>query len=282
MLLSQTNRVRVVIAKFYYFSLSIIIFLKGRIYGSRFNQDNANEIPIIINNRNRLTYLLQLINFLENNNCLNIIIIDNNSTYPPLIEYYSKCPYQVVHLQQNIGYLALERSELWRFIKKDYFVYTDPDVVPINECPNDFMRKFFNILQDHRFFTKIGFSLKIDDLPECYSEKNKVVAWESQFYKNKLDDKLYIGKVDTTFALHRPWSKISYKGRYKHLRSEFPYQARHLPWYEDSLNPTEENNFYKSHAEIGGFWTIGYENRSLASVIFSFNNTKHKVGNHSL
>jgi hypothetical protein len=26
-----------------------------------------------------------------------------------------------------------------------------------------------------------------------------------------------------------------------------PYQIRHLPWYEDSLCPTEEETYYKEH-----------------------------------
>ena len=262
--MNKENKFRTIIAEVYYTVLSVLIYIKGRIYGSKYNTDTANQIPIIINNRNRLEYLLQLIKFLEKSNCLNIIILDNNSSYPPLMDYYDKCPYRVVRLKQNIGYMALENCDLWPKIKNDYFVYTDPDVVPINDCPHDFMKIFFDCLNENNLCMKVGFSLKIDDLPDCYSQKNKVIEWESQFYKNKLDNGFYIAKIDTTFALHRPWSNISHKGLYKHFRSETPYEARHLPWYEDSFNPTKENAFYKDHAEIGGFWTNGWKNKLLS------------------
>ena len=48
------------------------------------------KIPIIINNFNRLTYLKDLIFFLEKNGYVNIVVIDNASTYPPLLEYYKQ------------------------------------------------------------------------------------------------------------------------------------------------------------------------------------------------
>ncbi len=262
--MKKENKAKTIIAQVYYNILSIIIYLKGRLYGSKYNRHNANKIPIIINNRNRLEYLLQLIKFLEKSNCLNIIILDNDSTYEPLINYYKTCPYRVLRLNKNMGYMALRNCELWPEIRKNYFVYTDPDVVPTMDCPHDFMQRFFDVLLSNKMCMKVGFSLKIDDLPECYDQKNQVIEWESQFYENKLNDAFYIAKIDTTFALHRPWSNIGHKGLYRHLRSAYPYELRHLPWYEDSSNPTEENRYYKNHAEIGGFWTNGWKNRLLS------------------
>lgn len=258
---NKKNKLRHWLAKIYYDCLSIYISFKGRIYGTKFNPSNVNDIPIIINNRNRLTYLIKLLEFLKKCNCSNIIIIDNDSTFPPLLKYYKNCPYQIVFLKKNLGYLALEKSDLWPRIKKDYFVYTDPDVVPVDQCPLDFMKYFFECLQKNSKYMKVGFSLKIDDLPDHYDQKHKVIEWESQFYKEKHGSDFFKAKIDTTFALHRPWSKIGHKGLYKHLRSAFPYEARHLPWYENSLIPTKEDIYYKNHAEIGGFWTNGWKNK---------------------
>jgi hypothetical protein len=259
----KEKNIKTIIAELYYTLLSVFIYIKGTIYGSKYNLETANQIPIIINNRNRLEYLLKLINFLEKSNCLNIIILDNNSTYPPLLNYYEKCPYRVVRLNQNLGYMALQYCDLWPEIRKDYFVYTDPDVVPIDDCPYDFMKIFFDCLYNNSLCMKVGFSLKIDDLPDCYSNKYKVIEWESQFYRNKLNNGFYIAKIDTTFALHRPWSNIGHKGFYTNFRSAAPYQSRHLPWYENSFDPTDENVFYKKHAEIGGFWTNGWKNNTI-------------------
>ena len=49
------------------------------------------EIPIIINNFNRLDTLQKLIASLEIRGYRNIYIIDNLSTYPPLLDYYKSC-----------------------------------------------------------------------------------------------------------------------------------------------------------------------------------------------
>jgi hypothetical protein len=33
------------------------------------------------------------------------------------------------------------------------------------------------------------------------------------------------------------------------LRSAPPYTARHMPWYQDSNNPTDEQTYYLEHAD---------------------------------
>ena len=70
------------------------------------------SIPIIINNYNRLTSLKILISSLEKMGYKNLFIIDNASTYPPLLEYYNTCPYKVFRLNNNVGYLALWKTDM--------------------------------------------------------------------------------------------------------------------------------------------------------------------------
>ena len=65
------------------------------------------DTPIVINNFNRIDTLLILIKGLETRGYNNIYIIDNDSTYPPLLEYYKKCPYPVYMLNKNIGHLSI-------------------------------------------------------------------------------------------------------------------------------------------------------------------------------
>lgn len=81
---------------------------------------NGKEIPIIINNFNRLTTLCLLIEALEKRGYSNIYIIDNASTYPPLLEYYNKCPYTVFRLTENLGFKALWKSHLNKKLCNDY------------------------------------------------------------------------------------------------------------------------------------------------------------------
>lgn len=220
---------------------------------------NHKEIPIIINNRNRLTFLQQLIDSLIIRGYNNITILDNDSTYPPLLEYYKTKPCNIIFLNKNLGYDALDKIPLFKQIRKNYFVYTDPDIIPINECPADFLNFFLNTLKKYPTVQKVGFSLKIDDLPDHFDTKKHVIDWEKKFYTNLISDKYYLAPIDTTFALHRPFSTLSTKGRLKMFRTSHPYVARHMPWYIDSANLSEEEKFYVEHVQIGTHWSKGLE-----------------------
>ncbi len=228
---------------------------------------NPFDIPIVINNRNRYTYLKMLIDYLNKNGYKNIIILDNNSTYPPLLEYYKILNCEVIFLKKNLGYLALEKIDLYKKIRKSFFVYTDSDVVPIDQCPQDFMSVFLNKLKENKKIQKIGFSLKIDDLPDHYDLKQKVTDWEKSFYERKIDDFLYDAQVDTTFALHKPYAMVSTRGIFKMARSAYPFEARHMPWYTNSKNIGEEEEYYINSVEIGTHWSKGIKNNEKNRLI---------------
>ena len=132
---------------------------------------DAKEIPIIINNFNRLTTLRLLTETLTACGYTNIYILDNASTYPPLLEYYKTCPFTVFHLNQNLGFKALWESPLKKRFCNDYYIYTDSDVIPSDYCPKDFIDYFFKELKKHPFARKIGFSLRIDNIPDSYTQR---------------------------------------------------------------------------------------------------------------
>jgi glycosyltransferase involved in cell wall biosynthesis len=209
-------------------------------------ETDPKKIPIIINNFNRLSTLKQLIESLENRGYYNIYIIDNKSDYPPLLEYYKTCPYKVFMLDRNIGTLALWHSGIVRQFNDNFFVYTDSDVVPVDECPEDFMKFFLNVLRKHRLARKVGFSLKIDDIPECNLLKESILKYESPFYDYFIsEENLYRAPIGATFALYRPRGKYNHANNHIEIyRTGFPYQARHLPWYQDTKNPDKEELYY--------------------------------------
>lgn len=215
------------------------------------------KIPIIINNRNRLSFLIKLIKSLETRGYDNIIILDNNSTYEPLLEYYKNIKFHVEYLGENLGFDALEKTKLFKTIRRNYYVYTDSDLMIVEDCPDNFLGYFLKVLKENKSIQKVGFSLKIDDLPNHYKDKDRVIEWESKFYSNQFKDNLFLAEIDTTFALHRPYALISTKGMCKHLRVDYPYSAYHLPWYNDSDNLTDEEIFYIEHVEIGTHWSKG-------------------------
>lgn len=206
----------------------------------------TTDIPVIINSFNRLECLLRLVAFLENCGLKNIVILDNNSSYPPLLAYYSSCPYRVVRLHENMGHHAFWTSGLYRKYRWNYFAYTDPDVVPIEECPQRFLDHFRSVLLLDTRLDKVGFSIKIDDLPDSFDLKERVIRHEKRHWEKEVLPNVYDAPIDTTFALYRPLSKL--KAGHAFMmparRCGFPYVVRHMPWYTDSSRLSEEDKFY--------------------------------------
>ena len=216
---------------------------------------NYKNIPIIINNRNRLTFLLDLIKALEIRGYKNIFIIDNDSTYEPLLNFYKNCPYHIFRLEKNVGHLALWDTKIYKKFERSFFVYTDSDVVPSQDCPLNFLEIFLDKMKEDKSIMKIGLSLKINDLPDHYSNKKDVIEWESQFNKTLTSDGGYfIANVDTTFALYRPFMSGG-SSRMRMLRSKAPINAHHMPWYNDSNNLSDEELFYLNNSKTSTHWT---------------------------
>lgn len=233
--------------------VSVYYFIRGIIQPSKIK--DSKEIPILINNFNRLADLKQLIEALTSRGYDNIYIIDNKSTYPPLLEYYKSCPHTVFMLNENLGFKALWKSELRKKFCHDYYIYTDSDVVPAAYCPDDFIAYFFRELKKRPLTRKIGFSLRIDNIPDHYEHKEKVIAWEEKFYKKLNKDNLYRAPIDTTFALYRPHIGLSRSRYVKAYRTAYPYQAEHLPWYNDTRNLSAEEIYYINHSKQITEWT---------------------------
>lgn len=214
------------------------------------------EVPIVINNFNRVTTLKRLIHSLECRGYYNIYILDNNSTYPPLLAYYHECRYPVILLHKNMGHLAVWTSGLYKLFTNSYFAYTDSDVEIHPDCPDDFMDKFITLLKKYPKALKAGFSICIDDLPSCYKNQKEVQKWESQFWKREIEPNVFRAPIDTTFAVYKPYFKgeiIDFKQWY--LRTGFPYSIKHLPWYVDSTHLTEEEQYYIDHLQTSTHWS---------------------------
>jgi hypothetical protein len=174
-----------------------------------------------------------------------VYLLDNASTYPPLLEYYEKTPHRVIRFEHNLGHLVFWRSGLMEQEKvTGKFVVTDSDVVPIEECPLDAVEYFSEVLDYYppQDCFKAGFGLKLDDIPDHFRFKDEVIAWESRFWQMPIGPRLYQATLGTQFALYRPQSDFA---RVPTVRTGFPYMARHTSWYIDSANLDEEQRFYR-------------------------------------
>lgn len=226
-----------------------------RYYFSGARLSSSKLVPIIINNFNRLDSLTKLIASLENRGYRNIYIIDNASTYPPLLEYYDTCGYTVFRLSQNVGYKAIWQTDIYDRFKRSYYVYTDSDVLLDSQCPDDFMDYFISILEKYRLAQKVGFGIRIDDIPDHYKNKESVIAHETPFWLQQVEDSLYSAPIDTTFSLYRPFCAGPANDFQKTFRTGFPYVIQHLPWYVDSSNMSEEETYYVSHLKQSTHWS---------------------------
>ncbi len=210
------------------------------------------DVPILINSRNRLDGMRRLISWVERAGLRRIVILDNASTYPPLLDFYDRTQHRVIRLGANLGPRALWRSRAWSEFRGGFYVLTDPDVVPDDQCPFDAVGLFLDTLRKYPDVVKVGFGLRIDDLPSCYASRDEVIRWESRFWTDPRDETFYRAEIDTTFAMYRPWRRMG-----PCLRSGPPYLARHLPWYADSASPTDEDLFYARTVSDGSSWWMG-------------------------
>jgi len=226
--------------------------ISTRIYHIINRNTDVEKYPVIISNFNRLEYLQMQVDWLKRCGLQNIHIIDNASTYEPLLKYYKHVPATVYLLDRNIGHEALWRTHIFQRLGKYFHVYTDPDVLPGENTPDDFMYYFKSLLDKYPEIDKVGFGLKYDDIPDHYPKKAEVVKWESAFYADCIERSVYKARIDTTFALYRPGA--AFQCWEKTLRTGEPYMIRHMPWYEDPANMNEESVYYREHISKVSTW----------------------------
>lgn len=217
-------------------------------------EKGPNSIPVFIISFNRLSYLRQFISQLEFYGIKNIHIIDNASTYQPLLDYYKTLPYEIIRENTNMGHNVFWLDDQFKKYRDDFYIVTDPDLRIIDECPGDFLSVFLKMIKKYPFARKVGFSLKIDDLPENGIMTKEVKMWEEQFNRVYIKkDNVYHARIDTTFALYVPEQFAVGKNPLVGLRTGLPYQMRHLPWYKVNDSITDEDLFYTDSKKNGWF-----------------------------
>lgn len=188
-------------------------------------------MKIYINNRNYLTWPKNMAKILLNQNH-EVIIIDNQSTYEPLLDWYeNQKDIKIIKLNINGGHTAP-----WSYNivdRSDFYVVTDPDL-DISEIPNNWDDILLEGVKKYNC-RKAGFSLFEKRIPK------KNPAWIlDEFYlhpdgndprrwgdKIKLCHNFFNCPIDTTFAVYAPLTNYFIGG----IRSNQPYTAKHLPWH---------------------------------------------------
>jgi hypothetical protein len=210
----------------------------------------SERIPAFICNRDRLTWPRKLADDLSRDGRCQVIIADNASTYPPLLDWYTSCPYEVIRFEENVGPHGDWRGEIHRRVASGFFLMTDPDL-DISLVPSDWLSV---LLEGFRYpdIDKVGFSLRTDDLPEGPGIQ-EIVEWESGFQKWPINERYYWARIDTTLALYdlRRFDPGRRRHRDRALRTAAPYAARHLPWYPLEGELLAEEEYYLLHCDGG-------------------------------
>jgi glycosyltransferase involved in cell wall biosynthesis len=188
-------------------------------------------MKVYINNRNYFTWPKAMAEILLNQNH-EVIIIDNNSTYEPLLDWYDKeKDVKLIRLDVNGGH-----ESPWKFgivDRSDYYVVTDPDL-DISEVPRDWDKNLKEGLEKYNC-GKVGLSLSEKCIPEdnpawilddfCSApDGDHPLRWGEEI---KLCERFLNYPVDTTFAIYSPSMPYFIGG----IRSNSPYTAKHLPWH---------------------------------------------------
>jgi hypothetical protein len=216
----------------------------------------VRDFPLLLISYNRLSYLRQQVDYFRSIGFSRIVILDNASTYEPLLVWLDQIETQnvvVERLKENLGPYALYSDPaLFSRYAQDYYFMSDCDIIPDAQCPADFPEYFYETLRSNADINKVGFSLKLDDLPDHYALKSKVLKWERKFWdESNRQGAFFRSAIDTTFALYRPNIWQSEKRWWVSLRADKPYQALHLPWYHNTKELDAETLHYQLTVQKG-------------------------------
>jgi len=224
------------------------------------------KIPIIINNRNLLTWPSQMVEICKTfDEVGDIIIVDNKSTYEPLLEWYKTNPCEIIY-SENYGQSCPWVLNLPNKLGSEYYVVTDPDL-DLSQTPKDCLIYIREKLEKYTEYSKIGLSLYNWEVPQDspyhhFLKTWSIVNWDSN---SVIDGLLTNQLIDTTFGMYNI-NKGPNSG--KNCSTFTPYSARHIPWEitNDTIMDMKNKNFeyfyYLSNATNASSYKnfIGFNN----------------------
>ena len=198
---------------------------------------------------------------------IEIILLDQESTYPGMIEWLEekkKEGIRVFHLKNTAPTKANKFPALGgpvrqvcRELDTSYYVLTDPDIM-FENIDSDILEFYTYFLETNPNYEAIGPMLIINDIPDYYPFKAEVIKRHTPFwtasgrratigkiklikYRKKIIQ-YQLSPIDTTFALRPVGSSPVYTSNA--IRTRQPYIARHLDWYIDPDNLSEDQQYY--------------------------------------
>lgn len=250
------------------FLVLIIIYILSNINNFKINYSEKftiqKKIPIFIIVHDRLNVLKKTLESFNKyiKTPYEIIFFDTDSKYIPCIDYLKKME-ENKHKVYWTGINDYKQviKAVYDYKKQNnfkYFVITDPDI-ELDNVNGDILEYYIYLLNKYKVIG-VGPMLRIDDIPDYYPRKNKVIKGHTkQFWHKKPKEIEYNNKkyniqhspIDTTFQLCSI-DNIPNKFPNKNcIRCYKPYSARHLDWYLNPNKLTDDQIYYSKNA-IGG------------------------------
>jgi len=203
-------------------------------------------ITVLINNRNLVIWPKEMVACIQKfEGVSEIIVLDNDSTYQPTLDWYETLeePVGVMLLNWNVGHTAPFIPWMLSQVETPYLVVTDPDL-GLLDVPTDVLLKMKGILEETGL-PKIGLSLRYETVPMGSPYFEHVNSWEKYLREGRpiIHPGVRNAPVDTTFAMMRTEGARYFVGG---ARMEPPYCARHYPW--ELIDITEEYQYYLDRA----------------------------------
>lgn len=223
---------------------------------------DSDDIPIIIPVFNTVSYLKSMLSQLEDRGWTNVIVFDNNSTYPPMLDYLNELTqnHNVVFSEENLGpRIFTENKDICSRMPK-HFIVTDPDLLFNKDMPATAIDKMKRIVDMYEV-SKVGLAIDINTPEERnrFFNANQVDNWERGYWRRKIErypekDDLYAAPIDTTFSLYNRdkfLSEIDHvPGRMtcntSAIRIAGRFTCRHMGWWAEQPLTAEEYEFYKN------------------------------------
>ena len=209
------------------------------------------KIPVIINNRDLLTWPKAMVERIKKYDGVGEIwIVDNASTNLELLQWYDRLSgldninyIPILELSRNIGHTAPWDCGLVKKLNSPYYVVTDSDM-GLEDTPDNTL---LYLLEKEKEFKlgKVGLGLEWWRVPENspyynHMKRYEIPRWNSSRMENGVALDV---AVDTTFALYSRDHYFICGGS-----TGMPYTARHLPW-ELTKEQYEENKEFKYYIE---------------------------------
>ena len=225
-----------------------------------------NSIPVFVPCFNNPTYVRNTVTQLRNIGLKHITLIDDGSTYPPMLDLLSELSSSVEVLRNESpgGARYIIHDEQCFGLLPERFCITDPDLAFNPRVPEDFLTQLFALTEKYRI-GKAGFAIDISERERLRSDdfliagRNwKIWEWESRFWEKPLEplssgDPVYEAGIDTTFAVYNK-QFFDPNDLHRAVRVAGNYTCQHLPWYKESIVPKEETSYYNgSSVKFGNY-----------------------------